>query len=1757
MLAPNTRTIIPLSARTAEQLKQKARDLLAFLRAGSPDLIEVAYTLQVGRQAMEERLGLLVSSVEQLAEKLEAYVSGETEIKDVYQGQVKRNKEALSLLNADFDLKQTIDKWIAGSRLAKLLELWVKGMQLDWNQLYGEVKPKRISLPLYPFAKERYWIGRATSQQSPGSALPTGSAMAFLHPLLHRNTSDFSEQRYSSTFTGGEFFLADHKLRKDSQTVEPVLPLVAYLEMARAAIEKALPAGPESTVLELHHTVWAQPLALSEHKQVSIALFADDHHQVEYEIYSSDSVQEIVHCQGRALWSRDPAPARLDIEQLKGQMGQRHLDPVSLYTEVVSSGFIYGPALQAIIAIDEGSSQLLAQLRLPGTVAGTSGDYFLHPSLMDGALQAAVVLIDGVSRPNRLPFALESLRIVSPCTPEMFAWVRYSPGIRPADQVVKVDVDLCDERGNVCVQMRGLSAQVLSQEISALAAPTQVVSLLAAPVWQTSAVEIAAAGNFAYAEHHVVLCELSKVNAETLRTLLPNLQCLSLQAEQHKNIAQRYSDYAVACFEQIRSILQRKPQGKVLVHIVVGGHQEQAVFAGLSGLLKTAAMENPQLIGQLILVPADLTAEELGRRLQQEKAGKLDPLVKYEQDVRQVLRWEEIAAELEQPARVEHSGGISGFFPSRNHSNLSHPSPPVIPSEAEGSAVRPAALSNPSWEEPSPPNQALRDSAARSLTAFKDHGVYLITGGLGSLGLLFAKEILAQTREGRVVLAGRSAVTAEKQALLDGLSAAPGRLSYRQVDLDDLEQVKHLMATITQEHHQLNGILHSAGTARDNFIQKKTSVEFSQVLAPKVTGAYNLDQASQDVELDFFVLFSSVAAAMGNLGQADYATANGFMDQLAAYRNQQVAAGQRHGRTRSINWPLWKEGGMGMDPATQELLRQSTGLQPMQTVTGLQAFYRSLALPYNQMLVVEGNKTKIIAYLQKARLFESSVSTGNVASYHSPEPQTQTVLSLEQLQQHLKLILAEVLRIDTSIIDADQAFVEFGLDSFLAAALIVEVNKKYGTELSHITVFDYPNVREFSLLLQAEIRKLPGYSLPPAPRPQISAPGPYPVLAKTIRLGRTMIHHQAALDDKIAIIGMSGKYPQASNLQQYWNNLSEGRNCIREVPLSRWDVDRYYDPDRAAKDKTNSKWLGALDDVDCFDPLFFRISPQEAEYMDPQHRLFLQGSYQAFEDAGYSSTMLSNKKCGVYLGISTNEYELLLVRNGILPTSVTSSSYAIAAARIAYYLNLKGPAISVDTACSSSLVSIHLACQGLVSRETDMALAGGVSLWLIPESYLAMSQAGMFSPVGQCKTFDDTADGIVNGEGVGAVVLKRLKDAQQDGDFIYGVILGSGINQDGKTNGITAPSVHSQIELERTVYDRYGIDPETISYVETHGTGTRLGDPIELQALATVFGERTKRRNFCALGSVKSNIGHTTAASGVAGVQKVLLSMQHRTLVPTLHVTRENSRFDFENSPFYVSREKHDWDVPPGSLRRAAVSSFGFSGTNAHLVIEEYPSPARQTASGQTVTVIMPLSARTVDQLKQRARDLLEFVNTAQSNQSTTTSPLDLAAVAYTLQVGRDAMEERLGFVVSSVEQLAQELSRYLSGEKNIERVYQGRVQAGNESVTMIGQDDDMQGAVDRWLTRRKLPELLNLWIRGLAFDWNKLYDDEKPSRISLPAYPFAKEHYWIDEMPVSRSFDSSVDLGGSRSSIEDIIDRMGDEMMEAEDAVKALKTLV
>jgi acyl transferase domain-containing protein len=374
----------------------------------------------------------------------------------------------------------------------------------------------------------------------------------------------------------------------------------------------------------------------------------------------------------------------------------------------------------------------------------------------------------------------------------------------------------------------------------------------------------------------------------------------------------------------------------------------------------------------------------------------------------------------------------------------------------------------------------------------------------------------------------------------------------------------------------------------------------------------------------------------------------------------------------------------------------------------------------------------------------------------------------------------------------------------------------------------------------------------------------------------------------------------------------------------------------------------------------------------------------------------------------------------------------------------------------------------------------------------------MLSSDGRCFAFDQRANGFVPGEGVGVVVLKRLADAQRDGDAIYGVIEGWGVNQDGKTNGITAPNPQSQTRLEQGVYERYGIDPGAIQLIEAHGTGTKLGDPIEVEALKAAFGKYTQKRNYCALGSVKSNIGHCLTAAGVAGFIKLMLALKHRQQPPTIQFERVNEHIDVASSPFYVNRELKTWDVAPGETRRAAVSAFGFSGTNAHVVVSEYAqSEQKRNTTGPAAIV---LSARTQEQLRQRVQDLAKHLESEQPA---------LDDLAYTLQVGREAMEERLGLIAHSVDEVKAKLDAYLKGE-SVEDLYEGPIKPHKDTVALLSTDADLQQAISKWLTTGKEHKVLELWVKGLDVPWTAMYA-ERPRRISLPTYPFAKERYWAD----------------------------------------------
>ncbi len=1623
---PINDAVIVLSARAPEQLRQKAQDLLDFVRSRETiDLAAMAYTLQVGREAMEERLGFVAGSVEELLAKLEAFVAGEPVIDGLHQGQVKRNREALSLFGTDGDLQQAVEKWIANRKIAKLLELWVKGLEVDWSRLYGETKPPRTSLPAYPFAKERYWVDTGMG------AVANSPATSVLHPLLHANTSDLTEQRYSSSFSGEEFFLADHQVKADGRTTK-VFPAVAYLEMARAAIERALPAPPQAAVLELRNTVWSRPIAVSERTQVDIVLTAaEDDDQVDYEICSGEGEREVVHCQGRAVWSGQASASPVDLEQLRARMDRGALDAEGVYAACARMGLAYGPAFRAITSILRGNGEVLAQLRLPDTVV--VGDYVLHPSVMDGALQASAGLLtdEAESSPPRLPFALETLRVLWPCSAEMFAWVRFTPDVHPGTAVVKLEIDLCDARGIVCVQMRGLALRALNEQI----APRPAAStLFATPAWQTS--EPAGAGETAYAEHHIIVCDGA---ADALAPLMPHSQCVGLRADTRKNIAERYSDYAIACFERIQDIFRRRPEGTVLVQIVVADADEQRLFAGLAALLRTARLENPHFAGQLLLVSPSTAAEDLVRRLREEASRPAETLVRYrEGGLRQVLRWEEIAAS----------------------------------------------------EEPVP-------------IAFKDDGVYLITGGAGGLGLLFANEILDRTREARVILTGRR---------MREIAIPSDRLSYRQTDLRDADQVERLVALIREEYGRLDGILHSAGVIADRFLLKKTVAEFGDVLAPKVTGTFNLDQASRHVELDFFVLFSSLAGAVGNLGQADYATANAFMDEFAAHRNHQVAAGQRHGRTRSINWPLWEAGGMQIDPAGRELLERTAGVLPMQTATGLGALHRVLASPWDQLLVAEGD----VGRMRRALLAEPAPPTPMVPA--TAALSIDAAALAEKTQDFLRKEFSGVLKLPAHKIDPQAPLENYGIDSVQAMRLTNQLETTFGS-LSRTLFFEYQTIAAmagyFAKAHPAILQEKLG-----APVAGKTIEGPAPderrAVPATTRRRKRSAASKAKPESEIAIVGLAGRYPKAATIQDFWKNLQDGLDCITEIPPDRWDHALYFDPDRDKRGTTYSKWGGFIADVDKFDPLFFNISPKEAAMTDPQERLFLETAWECIEDAGYTKESISGSRVGVFVGAMWGHYELFgaeAIARG--EAVIPISSHASIANRVSYLFNLHGPSIALDTMCSSSLTAIHLACEALRKGTIGAALAGGVNLTIHPYKYLSLSQGRFIASDGRCRSFGEGGDGYVPGEGVGAVLLKRLDDALRDGDQIYAIVRSSVLNHGGKTNGYTVPNPVAQGDLIVEAFREANVDPKTLGYVETHGTGTSLGDPIEITGLLKAFEGAGGEKQSCPIGSVKSNIGHLESAAGIAAVTKALLQIRHKQLVPSLHASPPNPNIDFAETPFYVQTELAEWKSKPGHPRRVAVSSFGAGGSNAHLILEEYPREVTAGADATTPELVL-LSAKNVDALRRYAGRVLRFLEDG--------SGVSLRDLAYTAQVGRTPMDARLAILTSTLDDLKHKLNEWLDlsasgGDvSDLENVFYGNTKEARFRAAGVIDSQAGKAFLRDLLTRRDLDKIASLWTSGVAVDWSLMERPAGTRRVSLPTYPFEKERCWIPQTPSARS---------------------------------------
>ncbi len=615
-----------------------------------------------------------------------------------------------------------------------------------------------------------------------------------------------------------------------------------------------------------------------------------------------------------------------------------------------------------------------------------------------------------------------------------------------------------------------------------------------------------------------------------------------------------------------------------------------------------------------------------------------------------------------------------------------------------------------------------------------------------------------------------------------------------------------------------------------------------------------------------------------------------------------------------------------------------------------------------------------------------------------PQPDQAFAVALDNLSQNEKIEaienwlvnrISQRLQIEPTEINRQEPLASYGLDSLQVIEMSAELEAWLQRPVMPTIVYDYPTVEALAQRL-AIAQDMPAVS--------------------TVRKLK-------GSDEAIAVIGMACRFPGAPSIQAFWNLLHEGQDAITEVPLSRWDTSQV----KAESTNKQTQWGGFLKQVDQFDPKFFGLSPREATHMDPQQRLLLEVCWEALENAGLSAAELEGSYSGIFMGVSNGDYSRL--QGSQLDKDVyygTGNAFSIAANRLSYFLDWQGPSWAIDTACSSSLVAVHQACQNLKTGECDLALAGGVNLILDPQLTVTFSQAQMLATDGRCKTFDASADGYVRSEGCGVVALKRLSDAVKDGDSIVGVINGSAVNQDGRSNGLTAPNSLAQQAVVRQAQAAAGVSDRDISYIEAHGTGTSLGDPIEVNALKAVFTTKREDNQPCYLGSVKTNIGHLEPAAGVAGLIKVLLALQHKEIPPHLHLQKINPYIQLEDTPLQIPTVPQNWPARENaaSSRTAGVSAFGFGGTNTHIVIAEPPRISQQETVEPAIEDrpfhLLTLSAKSPEALEAL---VLRYQDFLQEN-----SDLPLSDICYTANVGRSHFPHRLAVLAADTTQLQKKL---------------------------------------------------------------------------------------------------------------------------------------
>ncbi|WP_035845812.1 type I polyketide synthase [Kitasatospora azatica] len=1453
-----------------------------------------------------------------------------------------------------------------------LAELHTTGTTINWSTYYAGTGATTTPLPTYAFQHQHYWLeGTPKAGSSNASGLGLGDVD---HPLLGAVLGVADTE--GLVFTG-RLALSTHPWLADHAVLGTViLPGTAFVELA-------LHAGDQTGCGRLDELTLEAPLLLPESGGVQLQLalsMADEHGSRSVMLYSRPDDGAAGGGPSDTPWTRHAtgvlSPVRpsesFDLSSWPPADAVA-VDLTDLYGRLAAKHYGYGPAFQGVQALWQRTDEVFAEVRLPQEQEGQAARFSLHPALLDAALHALALglLLDG-GEPEEsalLPFMWSGVTLYA--TGASTLRVRLSKKAEDRVTLAAADVTGRPVAAADTLVLRPISAEQLRASLSARRSES-VYRVNWVPATTSSAV--AAVTNGA----------LAVLGADELGLTG------TLSADGHQ----------VVCYPDLMALTDALAWGTPAPATVIAPCLPPADTADpASADAVHAATHHALELVQEWLADDRFAASRLVLLTQGAVATAAGAPVG---DLANAAVWGLVrSAQSESPGRL-------------------------VLVDLDAAATSAQAL--PQLLASGEPQLAVRDGVAHlprlaaqvadgpSARPLDPQGTVLLTGATGTLGRLLARHLVTEHGVRHLLLTSRRGAAAPGAAELEAELAELGAtVTLAACDTADRAALAALLAAVPADR-PLTAVIHAAGITDDGVISSLSAGRVDAVLRPKVDAALHLHELTAELDLSAFVLFSSISATLGFAGQGSYAAANAFLDALARHRRSL-------GRpASSLAWGLWAErselsGHLG-DTDLQRMAR--SGLLALPSEEGLELFDHALtsaeaALVLARLdlgaLAAQAGSDAVPAMLRglvrrpERRVAETAATgagadsslRGQLAALPAAE-RDRALLDLVRMQIAAVLGHASIDEVDPGL-----AFKELGFDSLTAIELRNQLNTATGLRLPSTLLFDYPSP---NTLVQHLWDELAIDQAAPSDAASAAAVAPERAALAAAPAG-------IADDEPIAIVAMSCRFPgQVRTPDELWRLAAEGRDEITPFPTDRgWDLDGLYDPDPDRQGKSYVREGGFVQNVADFDADFFGISPREALAMDPQQRLLLETSWEAFEYAGLDPASLRGSRTGVFAGLMYHDYasRMTTIPDGFEGYLGNGSAASIASGRLSYTFGLEGPAVTVDTACSSSLVALHLAVQSLRNGECDLALAGGAAVMSSALPFVEFSRQRALSPTARARSFAASADGTIWSEGVGMLLVERLSDAERHGHQVLALVRGSAVNQDGASNGLTAPNGPAQQRVIRQALASARLTPSQVDAVEAHGTGTKLGDPIEAQALIATYGQARPADRPLLLGSLKSNIGHTQAAAGVAGIIKMVMAMRHGMLPKTLHVDDPSPQVDWSEGAVELLTEATAWPET-GEPRRAAVSSFGISGTNAHVIIEQAPARDGEPVEPDTEPATVPwlLSGRTADAVQAQAQRLLEHVQAHPE-----LKPLD---VAYSLATTRTAFEHRAAVVADNHE---------------------------------------------------------------------------------------------------------------------------------------------